>query len=182
MLQVVGIFEHVLAYLLGTLRQDDGLKLVAVGEHEVAHLVVLLQIVVAAPALVGMLHVLLDLGTVEVQVAQASGGRLAVVHIGTAEEAEHTHVNAVERTFHHQRVDVLIVAHETGQELAVHLCLQSQFLGQFTHLGGLHIVDGGYLCIADDIVLVLAPFFLVGFNGIGRHVDLAQVFTVEEYV
>ena len=121
----MGLFKHVLTYLLGGLRQDQGLELVAVGEHEVAHHVVLIQIVVAAPALVGMLGVLLEFCAVEVQVAQASERGLAVVHVGATEEAEHAHVKAVQRAFDNEGVELLVLADESRQVFAVHDGLQA---------------------------------------------------------
>ena len=101
-LQVGGVLEAALLNIGYRLWQDDGLQLVAEIEHIVARLVVRIDEVVWTVTLVWVNLVLLQFGTVKVQVAQTSTGWVAVVHVGTRHEAQHTDVDAVERTFHHQ--------------------------------------------------------------------------------
>ena len=101
-LQVGSMLEAALLNIGHRLRQDDGLQLVAEIEHIVARLVVRIDEVVWTVTLVWVYLVLLQFGTVKVQVAQTSTGWVAVVHIRTRHEAQHTDVDAVERTLHHQ--------------------------------------------------------------------------------
>ena len=101
-LQVGGMLEAALLNISHRLWQDDGLQLVAEIEHIVSRLVVRIDEVVWTVTLVRVNLVLLQFGTVEVQVAQASTGWVAVVHVRTRHEAQHTDVDAVERTLHHQ--------------------------------------------------------------------------------
>ena len=51
-----------------------------------------------------MLGVLLEVGIPQVEVAQLSVGDVAVVGVGTHHVAQHTHVVAIQRTNHGQRV------------------------------------------------------------------------------
>ena len=129
-----------------------------------------------------MLGVLAEGGLPEVQVAQTAIGGVAVVGIGSGQVAQHGHVVAVERTDDGQRVILGVVVALQIANLAVLLHgRQTQFAGQLTCFGGADafhfptVIVG----IAHNILGILAPRRLVGFDTGGRHVDAQSVVLFE---
>ena len=175
-LQVHGVVEHMFADIGGLLGQDDGFQRFAVVEHILIHHVVLVDEVVDAMTLVGVYLVLLQARVIQIQVAQLSIGGIAVVHVGTGQEAQHAHVDTVQRTTHGQRVDVPVGSLQTFQVVAVHHSLQAKLRGQFAHLGSGHLLREG-LCVtgSHDVVLIVTPFLLVGSDRLSRHINLETV-------
>ena len=165
-----------LADVGGCLRKDDRLERFAEVEHIFAHLVVVVEEVVETVTLVGIGLVLLQAGVIQIQVAQTAVGRVAVVHVGTGQEAEHAHIDTVQRTAHGQRVDVPVGTLQTFQVVAVHHSLQAKLRGQFAHLGSGHLLREG-LCVtgSHDVVLIVTPFLLVGSDRLSRHINLETV-------
>ena len=175
-LQVHGIVKGMLADVGGLLRQDDRLQRLAEVEHIFAHLVVVVEVVVEAIALVRMFLIFLQTGVIQIQVAQTAVGRITVVHVGTGQEAQHAHVDTIQRTAHGQRVDVPVGTLQVHQIVAVHDGLQSELFSQLANGGGGHLLREGLLTlIGHDIVLILAPRPFIVINGSSGHVDFKAV-------
>ena len=114
-----------LADIGSSLGKDDRLERFAEVEHIFAHLVVVVEEVVETVTLIGMILVFLKAGVIQIQVAQTAVGRVAVVHVGTGQEAQHAHIDTVQRTTHGQRVDIPVGSLQTCQIVAIHNGLQT---------------------------------------------------------
>ena len=172
-LQIGGVLKAALLYVSGRTRQDDGLQLVAIVEHETARFIIFIQVVVESVTLEGVRHVPFQFGIVEIQVAQLTTGGVAIVDVSTAQEAQHADVETIERTAHGERVDVIVGSLQVHQIVAVHHGLQTELLRELSWgSGGHHLGEGCLSRVGHDVVLIVGPFLLVGIHSLGRHIDL----------